>query len=116
VVAGNTETSQAIVNALFGAVGVVACSQATMNNFIFGDATRQYYETICGGAGAGPGFDGTAAVHTHMTNTPHDRPRGAGVALSGGGWRRLRSVAAPAAPDAGRAAMARCGESDFSSR
>ncbi|MGC2415408.1 MAG: hydantoinase B/oxoprolinase family protein, partial [Stellaceae bacterium] len=69
VVAGNTETSQAIVNALFGATGVLACSQATMNNFIFGDATRQYYETICGGAGAGPGFDGTAAVHTHMTNT-----------------------------------------------
>jgi 5-oxoprolinase (ATP-hydrolysing) len=69
VVAGNTETSQAVVNALFGAVGVLACSQATMNNFIFGDATRQYYETICGGAGAGPGFDGTSAVHTHMTNT-----------------------------------------------
>jgi 5-oxoprolinase (ATP-hydrolysing) len=69
VVAGNTETSQAVVNALFGAVGAVACSQATMNNFIFGDATRQYYETICGGAGAGPGFDGVSAVHTHMTNT-----------------------------------------------
>jgi 5-oxoprolinase (ATP-hydrolysing) len=69
VVAGNTETSQAVANALFGAVGALACSQATMNNFIFGDATRQYYETICGGAGAGPGFDGTSAVHTHMTNT-----------------------------------------------
>jgi 5-oxoprolinase (ATP-hydrolysing) len=69
VVAGNTETSQAVVNALLGAVGALACSQATMNNFIFGDATRQYYETICGGAGAGPGFDGTCAVHTHMTNT-----------------------------------------------
>jgi 5-oxoprolinase (ATP-hydrolysing) len=69
VVAGNTETSQALVNALFGAVGAVACSQATMNNFIFGDATRQYYETICGGAGAGPGFEGVSAVHTHMTNT-----------------------------------------------
>jgi 5-oxoprolinase (ATP-hydrolysing) len=69
VVAGNTETSQAVVNALFGAVGAVACSQATMNNFIFGDRTRQYYETICGGAGAGPGFDGVSAVHTHMTNT-----------------------------------------------
>ena len=69
VVAGNTETSQAVVNALLGAVGALACSQATMNNFIFGDATRQYYETICGGAGAGPGFDGTSAVHTHMTNT-----------------------------------------------
>jgi 5-oxoprolinase (ATP-hydrolysing) len=69
VVAGNTETSQAVVNALFSAVGAMACSQATMNNFIFGDATRQYYETICGGAGAGPGFDGVSAVHTHMTNT-----------------------------------------------
>jgi 5-oxoprolinase (ATP-hydrolysing) len=69
VVAGNTETSQAVVNALFGAVGALACSQATMNNFIFGDQTRQYYETICGGAGAGPGFDGVSAIHTHMTNT-----------------------------------------------
>jgi 5-oxoprolinase (ATP-hydrolysing) len=69
VVAGNTETSQAVVNALFGAVGAVACSQATMNNFTFGDATRQYYETICGGAGAGSGFEGVSAVHTHMTNT-----------------------------------------------
>ena len=69
VVAGNTETSQAVVNALLGAVGALACSQATMNNFIFGDATRQYYETICGGAGAGAGFAGASAIHTHMTNT-----------------------------------------------
>src|SRR4029077_4301681 len=69
VVAGNTETSQAVVNALLGAVGALASSQATMNNFIFGDATRQYYETICGGAGAGPGLDGPCGVHTHMTNT-----------------------------------------------
>jgi 5-oxoprolinase (ATP-hydrolysing) len=69
VVAGNTETSQAVVNALLGAVGALACSQATMNNFVFGDTTRQYYETICGGAGAGSGFDGTSAIHTHMTNT-----------------------------------------------
>lgn len=69
VVAGNTEVSQATVNALFGAFGTMACSQATMNNFLFGDATRQYYETICGGTGAGPGFDGTSAVQTHMTNT-----------------------------------------------
>jgi 5-oxoprolinase (ATP-hydrolysing) len=69
VVAGNTETSQAVVSALLGAVGAAACSQATMNNFIFGDDTRQYYETICGGSGAGPGFAGTDAVHTHMTNT-----------------------------------------------
>ena len=69
VVAGNTETSQAVVSALLGAVGAAASSQGTMNNFIFGDRTRQYYETICGGSGAGPGFDGTSAVHTHMTNT-----------------------------------------------
>lgn len=69
VVAGNTEVSQATVNALFGAFGTMACSQATMNNFLFGDATRQYYETICGGTGAGPTFDGTSAVQTHMTNT-----------------------------------------------
>ena len=69
VVAGNTEVSQATCNALFGALGAIACSQATMNNFLFGDATRQYYETICGGTGAGPGFNGTSAVQTHMTNT-----------------------------------------------
>jgi len=69
VVAGNTEVSQATCNALFGALGSVACAQATMNNFLFGDATRQYYETICGGTGAGPGFDGASAIQTHMTNT-----------------------------------------------
>ncbi len=69
VVAGNTEVSQATCNAIFGALGSIACSQATMNNFLFGDATRQYYETICGGTGAGPDFNGTAAVQTHMTNT-----------------------------------------------
>jgi 5-oxoprolinase (ATP-hydrolysing) len=69
VVAGNTEVSQATCNALFGALRAVACSQATMNNFLFGDAVRQYYETICGGTGAGHGFDGTSAVHSHMTNT-----------------------------------------------
>ncbi len=69
VVAGNTEVSQAVCNALFGALGALACSQATMNNFLFGDATYQYYETICGGCGAGPGFAGSSAVQTHMTNT-----------------------------------------------
>jgi 5-oxoprolinase (ATP-hydrolysing) len=69
VVAGNTEVSQAVCNALFGALGAVACAQATMNNFLFGDARHQYYETICGGTGAGPGFDGASAVQTHMTNT-----------------------------------------------
>jgi len=69
VVAGNTEVSQAVCNALFGALGTMACSQATMNNFLFGDEAFQYYETICGGYGAGPGFAGASAVHTHMTNT-----------------------------------------------
>src|ERR1700678_1877592 len=69
VVAGTTEVSQAACNALFGALGAIACSQATMNNFLFGDVARQYYETICGGTGAGPGFHGTSAVQTHMTNT-----------------------------------------------
>lgn len=69
VVAGNVETSQAVVDTLYGALGVLAASQGTMNNFTFGDATRQYYETIAGGAGAGPDFDGTAAVQTHMTNS-----------------------------------------------
>ncbi|HUN51391.1 MAG TPA: hydantoinase B/oxoprolinase family protein [Candidatus Sulfotelmatobacter sp.] len=68
VVAGNVETSQCITDALFGALGVMAAAQGTMNNFTFGNARHQYYETICGGSGAGPDFDGTSAVHTHMTN------------------------------------------------
>ncbi|HWQ48779.1 MAG TPA: hydantoinase B/oxoprolinase family protein [Methanosarcina sp.] len=69
VVAGNVETSQYIVDALFGALGTLAASQGTMNNFTFGNADFQYYETVCGGSGAGPGFSGTDAVHTHMTNS-----------------------------------------------
>ena len=69
VVAGNVETSQAITNALYGALGTMAASQGTMNNFTFGNNTYQYYETICGGAGAGPNFAGTDAVQTHMTNS-----------------------------------------------
>ncbi|MEM8724934.1 MAG: hydantoinase B/oxoprolinase family protein [Pseudomonadota bacterium] len=69
VVAGNVETSQAITDALFAALGKLGTSQGTMNNLTFGNASRQYYETICSGAPAGPGFDGAAAVHTHMTNT-----------------------------------------------
>ena len=69
VVAGNVEVSQAVTDCLFAAMGAIAGAQGTMNNFNFGDATHQYYETICGGSGAGPGFDGTDAVHTHMTNT-----------------------------------------------
>jgi 5-oxoprolinase (ATP-hydrolysing) len=79
VVAGNVETSQCVTNALFGALGVQAASQCTMNNFTFGDQRRQYYETIAGGSGAGGvfdaegrlagGFDGTSVVQTHMTNS-----------------------------------------------
>jgi len=69
VVAGNVETSQAVTNCLFGALGALAAAQGTMNNLNFGDARYQYYETICSGSPAGPGFPGTDAVHTHMTNT-----------------------------------------------
>ena len=69
VVAGNVETSQVICDALLGAVGALAGSQGTMNNLTFGNDEHQYYETLCGGAGAGPGFDGADAVHTHMTNS-----------------------------------------------
>ncbi len=69
VVAGNVETSQAITDALYGALGAMAAAQGTMNNLTFGNDRHQYYETICGGAGAGPGFDGCDAVHTHMTNS-----------------------------------------------
>jgi 5-oxoprolinase (ATP-hydrolysing) len=69
VVAGNVETSQAIANALYGALGVMAAAQGTMNNFTFGTDRYQYYETICGGSGAGASFNGTDAVQTHMTNS-----------------------------------------------
>jgi len=69
VVAGNVETSSCVTNALYGALGVLAASQCTMNNFTFGNARHQYYETISGGSGAGPGFDGTSVVQTHMTNS-----------------------------------------------
>ena len=69
VVAGNVEVSQAVTDTLFAALGALGSAQATMNNLTFGDATYQYYETICSGAPAGPGFDGASAVHTHMTNS-----------------------------------------------
>ena len=69
VVAGNVETSQEVTNCLFGALGAMAAAQGTMNNLNFGNARYQYYETICSGSPAGPGFPGTDAVHTHMTNT-----------------------------------------------
>lgn len=69
VVAGNVETSQAVTDALYAALNVLAASQGTMNNFTFGNQQYQYYETICGGSGAGPGFAGTDAIQTHMTNS-----------------------------------------------
>ena len=93
VVAGNVETSSCITNALYGALGVMASSQGTMNNFTFGNARHQYYETISGGSGAGVegvggeadvrGFDGTDVVQTHMTNSRLTDPGGAGVPLPG---------------------------------
>lgn len=69
VVAGNVETSQCVTDALYGALQVLAAAQGTMNNFTYGNDRYQYYETICGGSGAGPTFDGTSAVQTHMTNS-----------------------------------------------
>jgi len=69
VISGNTEVSQAVTDCLFGALGVLASSQGTMNNFVYGNETYQNYETICGGTGAGPDHPGTGGVHSHMTNT-----------------------------------------------
>jgi 5-oxoprolinase (ATP-hydrolysing) len=69
VAAGNVETSEVVANALFAALGQLSSAQGTMNNLTFGDAARQYYETLCSGAPAGPGFDGADAVHAHMTNS-----------------------------------------------
>jgi 5-oxoprolinase (ATP-hydrolysing) len=69
VAGGNVETSQRVVDCVLGALGTVAASQGTMNNLSMGNDRFGYYETICGGAGAGPDFDGADAVHTHMTNT-----------------------------------------------
>jgi 5-oxoprolinase (ATP-hydrolysing) len=69
VAGGNVETSQRVVDTLLKALGLCACSQGTMNNTLFGDDRFGYYETVCGGSGAGPSFPGTSAVHTHMTNT-----------------------------------------------
>ena len=69
VIAGNVETSQYLVDTLFGAVKAAAASQGTMNNFIWGNDEHQYYETICGGTGATPDAPGTDAVHSHMTNS-----------------------------------------------
>ena len=69
VVAGNVETSQYVADALYGALGVLSGSQGTMNNLTFGNEKYQYYETVCGGAGAGDGFAGASAVQVHMTNS-----------------------------------------------
>ena len=69
VVAGNVETSQCVTDALYGALGAMGASQGTMNNFTFGNAQHQYYETVSGGGGAGPGFEGSSVVQTHMTNS-----------------------------------------------
>jgi 5-oxoprolinase (ATP-hydrolysing) len=114
VVAGNVETSSCVTNALYGALGILAASQCTMNNFTFGDARHQYYETIAGGSGAGPGHAGTSVVQTHMTNSRLTDPEileigfpvrveaheirpgtgGAGLWRGGaGGLRRLRFLA-----------------------
>jgi 5-oxoprolinase (ATP-hydrolysing) len=79
VVAGNVEVSQMVTDTLFGALGAMAGAQGTMNNVNFGNDTYQYYETICSGSPAGPGFPGTDAVHTHMTNTGLDRPGNPGI-------------------------------------
>ena len=76
VISGNTEVSQAIADTLYGALGVIAGSQGTMNNFVYGNDNYQNYETICGGTGAGDGFHGTSAVHSHMTNTRMTDPEG----------------------------------------
>lgn len=75
VISGNTEVSQAIADTLYGALGILAGSQATMNNFVYGNETYQNYETICGGTGAGDGFNGASAVHSHMTNTRMTDPK-----------------------------------------
>jgi 5-oxoprolinase (ATP-hydrolysing) len=69
VVAGNVETSQTVTDAIYGALGAMAGAQGTMNNFTFGNDRHQYYETVAGGSGAGPGYDGADAVQTHMTNS-----------------------------------------------
>ena len=101
VVAGNVETSQVVTDCLYGALGVLAASQGTMNNFTFGDGAHQYYETIAGGSGAGPDFDGTSRGPDAHDELAPDRSRSAGVALPGAaggfshparlGWRRAAS-------------------------
>jgi 5-oxoprolinase (ATP-hydrolysing) len=107
VAGGNVETSQCIADVLLAALGAAAASQGTMNNLSFGNARHQYYETICGGCGAGPGFHGASAVHSHMTNSrltdievleqryPVRRVQGARTASFGPMARAKRSIAPP---------------------
>ncbi len=101
VVAGNVEVSQSVTNALFGALGAMATSQGTMNNLTFGDATYQYYETICSGSPAGEGFEGTDGVHVHMTNSRLTDPRSSRRAFPWC-WRISTSARARAARGSGR--------------
>jgi N-methylhydantoinase B/oxoprolinase/acetone carboxylase alpha subunit len=103
VIAGNTEVSQAITEALYGALDVIAGSQGTMNNFIWGNERFQNYETIAGGSGAGPGFDGAPCVQVHMTNTRATDPRFWKPA-SPSGWSAWRIAEGPAAQGHGPAA------------
>jgi 5-oxoprolinase (ATP-hydrolysing) len=105
VIAGNTEVSQAITDCLYGALGLLASSQGTMNNFLYGNARYQNYETICGGTGAGPDHHGTSAVHSHMTNTRMTDPEVLelrfpvrveefAIRRGSGGWGRIGVVTA----------------------
>ena len=108
VFAGNTEVSQAIANALCGALGVQAASQGTMNNFLYGNDRHQNYETLCGGAGAGPDHPGASAVHTHMTNTRLTDPEVLELRYPVYTRRSSPSAAPPAAAAGATAAMAWC--------
>ena len=125
VVAGNVETSTCITNALYGALGVMASSQCTMNNFTFGNARHQYYETISGGSGAGPCSTPTGRgrrLRRHLGRAgPHDqlaphRSRRCSSSASRCGSTATRSAPAPAAPAAGTAATAASGACASSSR
>ena len=113
VVAGNVEVSQAVTDTLFAALGALGSAQGTMNNLTFGDETYQYYETICSGAPAGPGFDGAAAVHTHMTNSRLTDPESAREPLPGraGGFSHPPRLGRQGQMDA--RATGRCGASGF---
>ena len=103
VVAGNVEVSQAVTDTLFGALGAMAAAQGTMNNLTFGNDRYQYYETICSGAPAGPGFDGADAVHTHMTNSRLTDPEILEFRYPGG------AGGFPHPPGVGRARALACG-------